>query len=544
MNPVVLPATGRYTIEVSGANGTTGAYTMTLDIAPAQVLTGNETVTGLVDPPGTQAAFVFDAQPGEFITFRVERTSGDLRPIVFLHDPLHTISKGEIINNGDETIFRDFPVLVPGRHILLVSGAGGTSGAFRATMTRANQPPGGPRQICSGQIVGGRISAAGQVDSFAFDAFQGFARLSVAPGSNSTLTPGLVLKDPQGQPIAPFSEQLYSLPANGRYTVEVTASGSASGTYVLSARLFRLLFPESRLAGRFTCTDETHFFFVDGVAGEQVTISMTRLDGDLIPLMALGNSDNTFQVASSNDGKDNARIVTVLPQTGTYTMVASPVRGLGAYLLTMQSSSPAASRAAGPNQPTVGATATPALKLVTAVPTPTPGAPATPRAATAVTLTPTRAGTMVGTSSAPPPAASRTAAPSTTPGGQTSGMTWNTVPLLSPAAPGGQTSGMTRNTIPLLSSAAGAAGSPTPSPAPSNASPAGSAPLQWGGTQASAGARTATPTASATPLRTATPSPTVTRTAPATGVPSGAKSARSSGLTVPASSASRVESAR
>jgi hypothetical protein len=505
MSPVILPTTGRYTISVSGANGTTGAYTLTLDIVPAQFISGGDTLTGVVDPPGTRAAFIFDGQAGEFITFHVVRTGGDLRPVMFLYDPLDTITKGAIINNGEETILRDYPILVAGRHILLVSGQGATTGAFRATMTRATQPPVGPRQVCSGQVVGGRISATGQVDTFAFDAFRGVARLTLRPGVGSALTPNVVLKDPQGQSVAPFAGGLFSLPSNGRYTVEVRASGGTTGTYTLSASLFRLLIPGSPIAGRFTCTDETHFFFLDGVAGETVTLSMTRLDGDLIPLLLLANSADTFQTFSSNDGKDNARIVTLLPETDTYTMLASPLRGLGAYLLTMATTGGAASAGAVPNP-----SATPAaLKLATAPPMLTPSATSTSGGPAAFTPTPTLPGIAATPASTPVPGPNGTITPLGTGVGQSGPLaqSGNTVGTTTPgpAAPASS-----------ISTLSGAASRTATATIAATASPT------------SFGSPSESPVVTPTPTRSTTPTTTATPTTSATKVPLAAQSMRGS----------------
>jgi subtilisin len=84
LDGVALPATGRYTIRVSGVVGTSGLFRIVAadDTEDGSSLTSGVARTGSLVPMTDVDAFYFDAQAGRFLTLRMTATSGGLDGVV------------------------------------------------------------------------------------------------------------------------------------------------------------------------------------------------------------------------------------------------------------------------------------------------------------------------------------------------------------------------------------------------------------------------------------------------------------------------------
>src|SRR5207249_11321009 len=121
-----------------------------------------------------------------------------------------------------------------------------------------------------------------------------FAVVRVAPILGSGLTPQLTVGGPDSVPLDSFfvaGDSRYYLPAigGGRHQVAVSSSGGTTGGYTLQVSLFTIVFTETPSTGRFTCTNQSDGFFFAASPGQLATITMTRLDGDLVPTLRLAD---------------------------------------------------------------------------------------------------------------------------------------------------------------------------------------------------------------------------------------------------------------
>jgi hypothetical protein len=138
-----------------------------------------------------------------------------------------------------------------------------------------------------------------------------------------------------------------TLPADGRYRIDVRSVQATSGMYTLGVsrpRPFTL--DESgiaRLDGRIQGVFPRQRWRFEGRQGQIVTITMTAASGTLDPLLELF-SPSGRRVAYNDDAADpvlgvNAQIVRAeLPRDGTYTLDATRFSGTGAYSLVIAAS--------------------------------------------------------------------------------------------------------------------------------------------------------------------------------------------------------------
>lgn len=261
LEPVVLPADGVYTIDVTAPPGGTTDYTVSLTLDSVSALS-----TVPVDPPGQvegrisevafREAWTFTAQQGDAVSLRVVPDSrATLAPHLTLYAPDgHALVRVESAS-GEEARLDVYRLPESGVYTVAVSrrlgATGGTEGRFRLEIALDPAPNIATRLLRYGQIGRSWINNTAPLEHWIFEGEEGDvieARLEVLSG---TLDPLLRLYGPDDALIA-ASEQgddglpliRHRLTVAGSYRIEVERRGGAfgptQGNYALALnRLYR-----------------------------------------------------------------------------------------------------------------------------------------------------------------------------------------------------------------------------------------------------------------------------------------------------------------
>lgn len=121
----------------------------------------------------------------------------------------------------------------------------------------------------------------------------------------------------------------YNLSANGVYTIQVYTNSQATGTYQLSVRTpITLTLNQQSIPQAFVISDViqsrfSNYYEFAGRAGQQVIISMSGGASDDPHLTLFDVDGNKLAEDDDSGGNQDARIVFILPMSGTYTVKAS-----------------------------------------------------------------------------------------------------------------------------------------------------------------------------------------------------------------------------
>jgi hypothetical protein len=138
-----LPSTGRYAIEVSGLDGTTGKYKFIF----RETLPKSQTNIPIPANPPTavgpgQALFAFEAKPGFLLKGSITGKNGLLPIVASLDGPSGSIlgdpnvsSKILIVNGGRTIQFKGVPLTELGAYALSIGASGGTTGTITGSLT-------------------------------------------------------------------------------------------------------------------------------------------------------------------------------------------------------------------------------------------------------------------------------------------------------------------------------------------------------------------------------------------------------------------------
>jgi hypothetical protein len=208
-------------------------------------------------------------------------------------------------------------------------------------------PPQAPESVDMGTIAPGQTVEAtlerNGIHSWYFDAERGtYATIDLSAADRNELDTYLDLYDEDGQLLDSDDDggdgtdsliMLYPIPAAGTYQIQVSAF-SGDGDYSLSLTIVADI-PEGggpiAYGDVFTATlvsGAAHEWTFDGQQGDQVTIAMLDLAGDIDPYLELYGPDDQY-LADDDDGGwslDSLIDFYELPEAGTYTIICS---GLG-----------------------------------------------------------------------------------------------------------------------------------------------------------------------------------------------------------------------
>lgn len=346
--------------------------------AQNQPLSYGTPVTGTIDDANPQQTWTLNVASADRISVQVERTSGNLVPDVTVQD-----SSGSDVAQSygaDQTfaaaVIDDQTLPSDGIYTVLVSrengDSGTTTGDYTLTVTPLGTAPDNPNnQTVIGEIkadtpIKGEITATHWYDLYTYNAPAGDSIDVTAERTGGTLQPVVEILDSNGNALTSGYNNgvtadtgRYDLPAPGQYTIAVSRNndqdGDTLGTYNLTLHLIGsgegspnlqgaagTVAYDQALTGKITGAQWYQDWTLTATAGDTITLTVTRTDGDLQPEVILlggsgqevnhGYTDNTGAAATINRY--------TLAGPGTYTVRVSRQSGqtgdtTGGYSLTV-----------------------------------------------------------------------------------------------------------------------------------------------------------------------------------------------------------------
>ena len=374
---------GTYTIEANSISGQ-GEYLLQVTCAASSAppalpaatidsgnLACNTPLTNSIDDNATYDTWYFVAQGGEALTFTMRQQSGDLDPYLTVYAPDGTPYFDDDAAGGVDAQV-NFAQASAGTYTVTATRSSG-AGDYTLTVdcVAASAPPaqggvGQQQSLLCGASVGSTINDATWYDEWYFSLQAGETLDVTMRATSGNLDPYIALYDGNGNSVAvdnnggggTTAHLVYTAPTDGWYTVTATRvggpKGGTSGEYAMTSDCSAVGqppagpggwqpgpitypgpgFPNWVVAQGLIFCQETQLAGIgndawylewqfDGVATQQVSISMTATSGNLDPYLVLIYPDGTTWTDNDDFNSLDAQIDLTLPQSGTYTIQTS-----------------------------------------------------------------------------------------------------------------------------------------------------------------------------------------------------------------------------
>ena len=383
---LTVQRTGRYFVVVGrfgyGLGATAGGYDLRMTrkgvlSERGSTLRYGDSVIGTISNADAEVYYTFQAEQGDILTISMVRSSGTLDPflrvvdgdrfVVAENDDEHSETRNARINN--------LIIERGGAYIVMATRYDDSSGSFVLSIEEAAQSGTGSTRQAPLPIGYGETRAS----TLSHDQFERFYTFQAAAddvvtvdmirGASGDLDSYLTLTDSAFKTVAEDDDSGegqnariidYRIPADGKYHIIATrydgAASTTAGEYRLSLTLLddplaqvppgtvSLEFGTS-ITGKINEDNQEDIYAFYGRQGEVVSISMTRVDGNLDALLELLNGAQ--EIVTRNDDRaandQNALIDHfALPASGTYYIRARRYAGTdgnpnttGAYVLVL-----------------------------------------------------------------------------------------------------------------------------------------------------------------------------------------------------------------
>lgn len=383
---LTMELSGRYFVVVArfghSLGATAGAYELRMTrkgvlSEGGSALRYNDSVIGTISDTKAEVFYTFQAEQGDILTIDMVRSSGTLDPYLLVVDS----ERFEIAKNDDQS--RDtrnaridgLIIERTGPYIIVATRYDDSAGSFVLSIEETAESGMGstrlaPLPIQYGESRSGTLSHSQFERFYSFEAHKGdLITISMIRGAGGELDSYLILADEAFAPIqedddsgVEFQDALitdYLVPADGRYHIIATrydrARGTTSGDFRLSLDIVKDPFIDvpvdavslsygTSVTGKISGDNEDDLYAFYGRNGELVSISMTRVDGNLDAYLELLNAAQ--EVVTRNDdsgGSQNSLIDNFsLPTTGMYYIRARRYAGAdgnpdtaGSYVLVL-----------------------------------------------------------------------------------------------------------------------------------------------------------------------------------------------------------------
>ncbi len=383
---LTMELSGRYFVVVArfghSLGKTAGAYELRMTrkgvlSEGGSALRYNDSVIGTISDTKAEVFYTFQAEQGDILTISMVRSSGTLDPYLLVVDS----ERFEIAKNDDQS--RDtrnaridgLIIERTGPYIIVATRYDDSAGSFVLSIEETADSGMGstrlaPLPIQYGESRAGALSHSQFERFYSFEAQKGdLITISMVRGASGELDSYLILADEAFTPLqedddsgVEFQDALitdYLVPADGRYHIIATrydrARGSTSGDFRLSLDILQDPLVEApadavslslgaSVTGKISGDNEDDLYAFYGRNGEVISISMTRVDGNLDAYLELLNSAQ--EVVTRNDdsgGGQNSLIDNFsIPATGMYYIRARRYAGTdgnpdtaGAYVLVL-----------------------------------------------------------------------------------------------------------------------------------------------------------------------------------------------------------------
>ena len=383
---LTMARTGRYFVVVGrfgyGLGLTSGAYKLQMTrkgvvSERGSTLRYGDSVIGTISDSNAEVYYTFQAEQGDILTISMVRSSGTLDPFLRVVDGDRFV----IAENDDqhsETRNARVDALVierGGTYIVMATRYDDSSGSFVLSIEEAEHSGTGSTRAAPLPIGYGEARTStlthGQFERFyAFDASaDDLITIEMARGGSGDLDSYLILTDSAFRPIAEDDDSGegqnariidFRIARDGKYHIIATRYDGSAGTTIGEFRLRLDILDDplidippgtlslelgASVNGAISEDNPHDIYAFYGRQGEVVSISMTRVDGNLDALLELLNGAQ--EVVTRNDDRaandQNALIDHfALPATGTYYIRARRYAGAdgdpnttGSYVLVL-----------------------------------------------------------------------------------------------------------------------------------------------------------------------------------------------------------------
>lgn len=337
-----------------------------------------DSVIGTISDTNAEVYYTFQAEQGDILTISMVRSSGTLDPYLRVVDSERFVIAENDDQPGAETRNARIDALIiqeTGAYIVMATRYDDSSGSFVLSVEEADNSgsgtsPQAPLPIHFGDTRTASLSPLRFERFYAFDASENdLITISMDRGDSGDLDSFLYLTDSEFTPLAEDDDSGegqnakiidFRIPADARYYIIATRFdgnvGVTSGEYRLSLELlddpFAVVPPGvvslnygTSVTGLINDDNQADTYAFYGRRGEIVSISMTRVDGNLDALLELLNSAQ--EVVTRNDdraGNDQNALIDnfALPATGAYYIRARRYAGTdgdpdtyGSYVLVL-----------------------------------------------------------------------------------------------------------------------------------------------------------------------------------------------------------------
>lgn len=383
---LTISRTGRYFIIVGRfgyqLGNSIGEYMLRLNrkgvlSERGSTLRYGDSVIGTISDVSPEVYYTFQAQQGDILTISMLRSSGTLDPYLQVVDGERFVIAQNDDQTGADTRNARIDSLIiasSGTYIIVATRYDNSAGSFVLTLEEAADSGSGSTRLAPLSLAYGE-SAVGSLDNQQFARYYSFTAqasdlvtINLERGGSGDLDAYVTLADIDFQSLIEDDDSGegqnariadYRIPADGRYHIIASrfegATGATSGEYRLSLDKLDNPFSElppdivtlsygTSVTGEISADNPDDLYVFYGRAGEVVSISMTRIDGNLDAYLELLNNAQEV-VAGNDDGGNNQNALIAnysLPSTGMYTIRARRFSGsegnpntVGAYVLVL-----------------------------------------------------------------------------------------------------------------------------------------------------------------------------------------------------------------
>ena len=384
---LTMQRTGRYFVVVGRFGYELGATSGSYDLRMTRkgvlsergsALRYGDSVIGTISDTNAEVYYTFQAEQGDILTISMVRSSGTLDPYLRVVDSDRFVIAENDDQPGADTRNARIDALIiqeTGAYIVMATRYDDSSGSFVLSVEEAENSgtgasPRAPLPIQYGDARSASLSPQQFERFYAFDAGENdLITISMARGDRGNLDSFLYLTDSEFTPLAEDDDSGegqnakiidFRIPADGKYYIIATRFdgnvGSTIGDYRISLELLDAPFVGvppgvisldlgASVTGLINSDNQADTYAFYGRQGEVVSISMTRVDGNLDALLELLNGAQ--EVVTRNDDRaandQNALIANfALPATGTYYIRARRYAGtdgdsdtFGSYVLVL-----------------------------------------------------------------------------------------------------------------------------------------------------------------------------------------------------------------
>ncbi len=383
---LTMEKTGRYFVVVGrfafGLGATAGGYELRMTrkgvlSERGSALRYGDSVIGTISNASAEVYYTFQAEQGDILTISMARSSGTLDPFLRVVDGDRFVIAENDDQHSETRNARIDSLIIErgGAYIVMATRYDDSAGSFVLSIEEAAHSGTGSSRLAPLPIGYGetRTSTLSNQQFERFYAFQATAddviTIDMLRGGSGDLDSYLILTDSDYQSIAEDDDSGdgqnariidFLVPADGKYHIIATRydgrAGATSGEYrlsldILDAPLVNIppgtvsLEFGSSVTGKISEANPRDVYAFYGRQGEVLSISMTRVDGNLDALLELLNGAQEV-VARNDDRAANDQNALIdhyaLPASGTYYIRARRYAGTdgdpnttGAYVLVL-----------------------------------------------------------------------------------------------------------------------------------------------------------------------------------------------------------------